>query len=297
MSKSIKNTQVILNQAEIGYLWTTGEVSLNKTEDQIRNIIFSCHHVPDTVWDIWEYSPAGALAYALDINNCRKYAPKILNILTKYRQHVDKLATFKNICDVVWSMFQYDPGNACRYIATVDQRQGFIPSEYDELVHQYRKFKETTKTCSLFAYNPDLEEVGLDDKALLLTFSAKNTLNILSGKKTLELRKSKPRFFDFVLICERESKTIVGSFNGSLVGKKTSQLWKTSYISELQMSVTEVNTYLGNNMGYGIAISNVKKFSKPISQNCLKMSHNSPANKEFRYLSSSQIKEIGGLNG
>lgn len=295
MSKTIKNAQAILNQAEIGYLWTTGEVSLNKTEDEIRNIIFSCHYVPDTVWDIWEYSPAGALAYALDTNRCRKYAPKILSILTKYKQHVNKLNVFNNICDVVWSMFQYDPKNACRYIATVDQRQNFIPTEYDELVHQSREFKEITKACNLFAYNPDLEEVGLDDKALLLTFSAKNTLNILNGKKTLELRKSKPRFFDFVLICERESKNIVGSFNGSLVDKKSSQSWKTLHISELCMSVAEVNAYLGNNMGYGIAISDVKKFSKPIPQSYLKrVEDNKPATKEFRYLSSLQIKEIGG---
>ena len=293
MTKGIKKMQVMLSQVQIGHSWTTGEIALDRTEEQIRNIIFSCHYVPDIVWDIWEYSPASALTYALDINDSRKYAVKILEILEKLKTSPYKQNNYRDIVKLVWSMFQYDPTSTCRYLATIQQRQGFIPTQYDELVHQHKKFSETVKINSFFSNNQDLADVGLDEKALLMTFSSRNVLNILRGKKTLELRKTKPRFIDYVLIYDREAKQIAGSFSGSLIGKKTAKEWLHSYQEQLQLSASEVNTYLDNTAGYGIAINNVKKFRNPIPQASLPSTSNNPSNKEFRYLSSNQVKQLG----
>ncbi|AXK90446.1 hypothetical protein CrV_gp034 [Cylindrospermopsis raciborskii virus RM-2018a] len=288
MAKPIKKLQNLLNQIQVGNSWTTGETALDKTEDQIRNIIFGCHHVPDTVWDVWDYSPPSALTYALDINNSRKYAYKIIEMLKRYEDMPYKQIHYKSICKLVWSIFQYDPESACRYLATMQQRQGFVPSYYDELVHQHKKFDEKAGLNSFFSYNADLEEVGLDERALILGFSDLNTLNILNGKKTIELRKNKPRFLDFVLIYNRETKHIVGSFNGSLICKKSIKDWEELQ-TELNMSTIEISSYLNVYMGYGITIKNVKKFVKPIPHSAIPGFNTTAANKEFRYLSSSQI--------
>lgn len=296
MTKGIKKMQVLLSQVQIGHSWTTGEMPLDRSEEQIRNIIFSCHYVPEIVWDIWEYSPPSALTYALDINNARKYGGKILDILAQHETSLYKQTNHKSICKLVWSMFQYDPASACRYVATIQQRQGFIPTQYDELVHQQKRFDETIKINSFFSDNADLAEVGLDEKALLLTFSSRNALNILSGKKTVEVRKNKPRFIDCILVYERETKQIVGSFKGNLIGKKTSQDWIELYGDQLLLTATEIKAYLGTSMGYGIGIQKVEKFSKPIAHSSVIVSSNNPSNKEFRYLSSQQVKELGILN-
>lgn len=288
-----KNTQGLLDQLQIGHSWTTGEIGLDRTDDQIRNLIFSCHYVPDIVWDIWDHSPASALTYALDINNSRKYAIKILEVLDNLKNSPYKQTNYEDIRKIVWSMFQYDPVSACRYVATIQQRQGFIPTQYDELVHQHKKFTETIKINSYFSDNQDLIDVGLDERALLLTFSSRSALNILRGKKTVELRKIKPRYVNYVLIYDREIKQIVGSFNGSLIGKKNAKEWLQLYKDQLQLSASEVNLYLGNAAGYGIGIDNVVKFPNPIPQKSLPNSSNNPGNKEFRYLSSHQVKQLG----
>lgn len=292
MAKSIKKLQSLLNQIQIGNSWTTGETGLDKTEDQIRSIIFGCHRVPDTVWDVWDYSPSSALTYALDINNARKYAYKIIEMLKRYEDMSYKQVYYKSISKLVWSMFQYDPESACRYLATVQHRQGFVPSYYDELVHQHKKFEQRTGLNNFFSYNADLEEVGLDERALILGFSSHNTLSILNGKKTIELRKNKPRFVDFVLIYDREAKHIAGSFSGSLISKKSIKDWEELQI-ELNMSIIEINSYLSVNMGYGITIKDVKKLVKPISYSAIPGFNSTTASKEFRYLSSSQIKQLG----
>jgi predicted transcriptional regulator len=140
---------------------------------------------------------------------------------------------------------------------------------------------------------------------LLISLHPRHSQNILSGKKTIELRKTKPRL--------REPGSILVSkkslaFRNILIYQTTPTAEITGYcqavdlcalpscewvqhLTDLCLSSEEIENYLGDRMGYGIRIRNPKRIM-PIPLVTMREAGILPP-QGYRYLSEEDINRLG----
>lgn len=140
-----------------------------------------------------------------------------------------------------------------------------------------------------------------DGRYVLLSIQPYFASKIFDGTKTVELRRSIPKFHKdrvVILYVSTPVKAIVGGFQFSHVVKETPvKLWKK--VRDIAgVTFEQFNTYYyGVNNGYGIFITRVWRYSTPISLKILRssLSNFSPP-QNFRYLYSSQAQDLNLLD-
>ena len=133
---------------------------------------------------------------------------------------------------------------------------------------------------------------------LLISLHPRHSQNILSGKKTIELRKTNPRPVDKVFIYETlPTASIVGWFEVSRVHVYKSDKWaeKTDWgmarQKDLQLTREEILNYLGQKPGYGIVIRQLKRIA-PIPLSRMREIGILPP-QGYRYLNDEMIEKLG----
>ena len=133
---------------------------------------------------------------------------------------------------------------------------------------------------------------------LLISLHPRHSQNILSGNKTIELRKTEPRSVDKVLIYETlPTASIVGWFevSGVLVYKSDKWAEKTDWgmarQEDLQLTREEILNYLGQKPGYGIVIWQPKRIT-PIPLSRMREVEILPP-QGYRYLNDEMIEKSG----
>lgn len=141
----------------------------------------------------------------------------------------------------------------------------------------------------------------IDGKHILLSIQPHFANKIFEGTKSVELRKSIPKFHQnriVILYVSTPVKAIIGGFKFShFIEEEPSKLWQNvqnlAGISEEQFN----SYYSGKNNGYGIFINQVWKYHNPIS---LKELRNSFSNfsppQNFRYLNKQHVNNFELLN-
>jgi len=122
---------------------------------------------------------------------------------------------------------------------------------------------------------------------------------IFSGKKTVELRRKRPKLMqggDWVIVyVSSPVKALVGAFqiedvHEGEVGQLWEMLWEKAGITKEQFD----SYYSGTNKGIGIGVRSVAKLKTPLglSQLRQRISHFRPP-QSFCYLSPAHLKVVG----
>lgn len=128
-------------------------------------------------------------------------------------------------------------------------------------------------------------------ETLLISLHPRHAQNILSGKKTIELRKKEPRSIDRVLFYETvPTAAIVGWFevSGVLVYKQIEWIGKQD---DLQLTEQEIKDYLKHKSGYGIVIWQPQKITPIPLSKMREVDINPPQG--YRYLNDEMIEKLG----
>jgi predicted transcriptional regulator len=144
-------------------------------------------------------------------------------------------------------------------------------------------------------------KTNTEGKYILLSIQPYFANKIFDGTKTVELRRSVPKFHKdqiVILYVSTPVKAIVGGFQFShIVEESVNELWKR--VKDIAGVTLEQfsDYYSGANNGYGIFISRVWKYSTPVSLQSLRssLSNFSPP-QNFRYLHSSQAINLNLLD-
>jgi predicted transcriptional regulator len=141
---------------------------------------------------------------------------------------------------------------------------------------------------------------------LLISLHPRHAQNILSGQKTIEIRKRSPKaikpvFFPgnkqglipkFKKILMYETKptaAIVGSIVPIEIIEKTCGEWY-NFTSELCLSVSEIEQYLGGYFGWGIKVENPQLIT-PIPLSKMRELNITPP-QGYRYLSDELVEQL-----
>jgi type I restriction enzyme S subunit len=137
-------------------------------------------------------------------------------------------------------------------------------------------------------------------ETLLISLHPRHSQNIFSGKKTIELRKIKPRVksldnalaFHNILIYETTPiAEIIGYCEAVELLCKDAQTFCNNYRNSLRLDSREIWDYLGDRTGYGIRIQNPQKIT-PIP--LLKMRElGIVPPQSYRYLSEELVNKLG----
>lgn len=129
-------------------------------------------------------------------------------------------------------------------------------------------------------------------ETLLISLHPRHSQNILEGRKTIELRKKRPRDCHYILIYETlPTAAIIGYCNAEeIVGRYTDQ-WCYDFASKLCLTPTEIRNYLGDRMGYGIRVKNPQRIT-PIPLSKMREVRILPP-QGFRYLSDTDLEKLG----
>lgn len=140
-----------------------------------------------------------------------------------------------------------------------------------------------------------------DEKYILLSIQPYFANKIFEGTKTVELRRSVPKYHKnqiVILYVSNPVKAIVGGFQFSHVFEgELDILWNN--VKDIAGVTYEqfINYYSGANNGYGIFINKVWKYENPLT---LKELRNSLTNftppQNFRYLCNSQAESLNLLS-
>ena len=135
-------------------------------------------------------------------------------------------------------------------------------------------------------------------ETLLISLHPRHAQNILSGRKTIELRKKGVRedrygtTFDHILIYETlPTAAIIGVCEAGEILYKDAQTFCNNYQSSLCLNSREIWNYLGDRMGYGIRIKNPKKIT-PIPLSKMREVGILPP-QGYRYLADVDLEKLG----
>lgn len=148
----------------------------------------------------------------------------------------------------------------------------------------------------------------IDMETLLISLHPRHAQNILSGKKTIELRKKELRTrledadtslgyrrsltFNRILIYETlPTAAIIGSCEVAGVICKNAQTFCNDYQSSLCLTAREIWDYLGDKAGYGIRIKNPQKITPIPLSKMREVGINPPQG--YRYLNDEMIEKLG----
>lgn len=128
-------------------------------------------------------------------------------------------------------------------------------------------------------------------KTLLISLHPRHSQNILSGKKTIELRKKLPSEVARVVFYETfPTKAIVGLFSvGDIVSCTVDGWVKRS--DQLCLLEREIRTYLSSGVGIGLLINKVHELRKIHLVQMQIRGINAP--QSYRYLSEEMIETLG----
>lgn len=141
---------------------------------------------------------------------------------------------------------------------------------------------------------------NLDQKYVLLSIQPYFANKIFDGTKTVELRRSFPKYYNDRIVFVYVStpvKAIVGGFRISQIIKENPiKLWETVK-NKAGISFEQFNNYYsGTNNGYGIFIGRFWKYSQPYSLERLRNSwENFSPPQNFRYLNKSLAQNLNLL--
>lgn len=135
---------------------------------------------------------------------------------------------------------------------------------------------------------------------LLLSLHPQHSQNILNGKKTIELRKNSPQHYKrqgitlpkFTQILMYETKptaAIVGKVTPVKILEQTCTEWH-KFTSELCLSVSEIEEYLGGYCGYGIKLKDPQKINLVTLPKMKELGINPPQG--YRYLSDELVEQL-----
>lgn len=144
-------------------------------------------------------------------------------------------------------------------------------------------------------------KTNTDGKYILLSIQPYFANKIFEGTKTVELRRSVPKYHKdqiVILYVSTPVKAIVGGFQFShIIEENLSSLWNS--VKDIAGVTFEQfsNYYSGAENGYGIFIGKVWKYDKPLSLEKLRnsVSNFSPP-QNFRYLCNSQANNLNLLS-
>ena len=128
-------------------------------------------------------------------------------------------------------------------------------------------------------------------ETLLLSLHPRHAQNILSGKKTIELRKQDPREHSRILIYETLPVAAIVGYCESL---KILCLFTSEWVKskdELCLTSAEIKKYLGDRMGYGIKLRNPQRIS-PIPLSKMREARILPP-QGYRYLQDADLEKLG----
>lgn len=144
-------------------------------------------------------------------------------------------------------------------------------------------------------------KTNADGKYILLSIQPYFANKIFEGTKKVELRRIVPKYHKdqiVILYVSTPVKAIVGGFQFShIVEENIDDLWKS--VKDIAGVTFEQfsNYYSGANNGYGIFISKVWKYEKPLSLEKLRNSlTNFSPPQNFRYLCNSQANNLNLLS-
>lgn len=139
---------------------------------------------------------------------------------------------------------------------------------------------------------------------LLISLHPRHAQNILSGRKTIELRRTTPRHtqhtllnpgvflpgFDRILIYEtRPTMSIVGFCTPTTIRQYSSVEWH-NYKNQLCLSIEEIEEYLGGYCGWGIKVKNPQSIT-PITLVKMRELNITPP-QGYRYLSDELVEQL-----
>ena len=127
---------------------------------------------------------------------------------------------------------------------------------------------------------------------LLLSLHPRHSQNIFTQKKTIELRKQKPRQVGHILIYETlPTAAIIGYCEVEKILCMDAEAFCASHQSELCLSCQEIRSYLEEKIGYGIKIKNHQAIA-PIPLSKMRKAGILPP-QGFRYLSTDMSVKLG----
>jgi len=136
---------------------------------------------------------------------------------------------------------------------------------------------------------------------LLISLHPRHCQNILAGKKTIELRKrapkhrknkpnfSKPNFSKILIYETKPTAAIVGLTTPTEILEHTCSEWH-EFTSELCLSVSEIEEYLGGYCGWGIKVENLQLIT-PIPLSKMRDLNITPP-QGYRYLSDELVEQL-----
>ncbi|MEY2913926.1 MAG: hypothetical protein RLZZ184_3235 [Cyanobacteriota bacterium] len=136
---------------------------------------------------------------------------------------------------------------------------------------------------------------------LLISLHPRHCQNILTGKKTIELRKrapkhrknkpnfSKPNFSKILIYETKPTAAIVGLTTPTEILEHTCSEWH-EFTSELCLSVSEIEEYLGGYFGWGIKVENLQLIT-PIPLSKMRDLNITPT-QGYRYLSDELVEQL-----
>ena len=140
-----------------------------------------------------------------------------------------------------------------------------------------------------------------DGKYILLSIQPRFADKIFEGTKTVELRRTVPKYHKnqiVILYVSNPVKAIVGGFQFShILEENLTELWKN--VKDVAGVTYEqfCNYYSGVDNGYGIFIDRVWKYDNPLSLDVLRnllINFSPPQN--FRYLCNKQAENLNLLS-
>lgn len=132
-------------------------------------------------------------------------------------------------------------------------------------------------------------------KTILISIHPRYCRQILSGEKTIELRKQRPPqdVTQIVIYETRPKASIIASFKIKSTIIADANWFSTHYQKELQLSEKEIKHYLENKIGYGLEIYQLESITPVPLAKMEELNINPPQN--FIYLSNQKLKELGIL--
>lgn len=136
---------------------------------------------------------------------------------------------------------------------------------------------------------------------LLISLHPRHAQNILSGQKTIELRKrapkhrknkpnfSKPNFSKILIYETKPTAAIVGWIQPVEIIERTCGEWY-NFTGELCLSVNEIEEYLGGYFGWGIKVENPHPIA-PIPLSKMRDLNITPP-QGYRYLSGKLVEQL-----
>jgi predicted transcriptional regulator len=135
------------------------------------------------------------------------------------------------------------------------------------------------------------------DRALLISIKPRYSKRIFEGKKTIELRRTRPRINpgEIILIYESApTMAIIGAaFTDKVIVDSPNSLWELAK-KEGGISHTDYRSYFdGSTKAVGIVFKKPRRFAKPLPLNTLKLLwDNFHPPQTFRYLNKPQLFDL-----